>query len=316
MTVLLDDVLTSFAVASEPFARCVVSTGFELRLPALDNPTLHYVVQGRGELHVDGEPPRELAALRLAMVPAGRRHTIRSCPDGHGRPRVVAGPGRVGDDGLQEFVAGRDGDQGLQLACGRLEASYAGGVGLFDLLDEPIVLDFGESDAMRRTFERMLAESAAPGPGSATMLAALMSECLVLVFRRLCGSPECHLPWLLALDDPRMASVVEAVLQHPEADHSVESLAAIASMSRSSFALAFAASFNQGPMAFVRQVRLRRGARYLRGTDLPVEVVARRVGFASRSHFSRAFRASFGATPSAFRRHPSGSAAMAAGGSP
>ncbi len=133
------------------------------------------------------------------------------------------------------------------------------------------------------------------------MMTALMDQCLVLIFRRLCDTPECRLPWLNALEDPRMAGVLSSILERPERDHSVESLAEEALMSRSAFAEEFARRFGRTPMAFVRDVRLRRGAELLRGTELSVDAVASRVGFASRSHFSRAFREYFGSSPARFR---------------
>jgi AraC family transcriptional activator of mtrCDE len=302
--VLLEDLLNNFAVTADPFARCVVSTGFELRLPGLAEVTLHFVIRGEGELQVVGSPSLPIAAYTLAMVPSGRRHAIRG-PIADPR-QVVEGEGDRDPAGLLEFVAGPDGDRDLEVACGHLEAVYADRVRLFGLLDEPLVLDFRGSAAMRHTFERILDESADPGPGTGTMLAALMSECLVLVFRRLSRSTECTLPWLLALDDPRFARVVDAVVAHPEDPHSVDSLAALARMSRSAFALAFTSAFHQGPMTFVREVRLRRGARYLRTTDLPVDAIARRVGFASRSQFTRAFHKHFGMPPADFRQHEPG----------
>lgn len=297
--VLLEDLLANFAVAADPFARCVVSSDFELRLPGLTDVTLHFVLRGEGELHVAGAPPLPIASNCLAIVPSGRRHTIRgsATPPHH----VVPGSGNPDPAGLLEFVAGAEGDCNLQVACGHLQATYADGVRLFGLLDTPLVLDFSESRTMRDTFTRLLDESAIPKPGSATMLAALMSECLVMVFRRLSRSGACNLPWLLALDDPRMARVISVVVEHPEDNHSVDSLAAVARMSRSAFALEFASTFQQGPMTFVREVRLRRGARYLHTTNLPVEAIARRVGFASRSNFSRAFHKHFGTSPADFR---------------
>jgi AraC-like DNA-binding protein len=52
--------------------------------------------------------------------------------------------------------------------------------------------------------------------------------CMVIMFRRLCGSEECPLPWLSALEGGRMAVVFDRMLQRPEADHSLESLAVAA----------------------------------------------------------------------------------------
>jgi AraC-like DNA-binding protein len=91
------------------------------------------------------------------------------------------------------------------------------------------------------------------------------------------------------------------VLAEPGHPYSLESLASLSGMSRSSFAEHFAAGTGRTPMDFVREVRIRQGAKLLLRTDLSVESVADRVGFASRSHFSRAFRDYFSQTPKEFR---------------
>ena len=109
------------------------------------------------------------------------------------------------------------------------------------------------------------------------------------------------LPWLAALEDPQLASVIDAMLQQPEQPHTVESLATIAHMSRSSFARRFAECFDRPPMDYCRDVRLRRAAQLLNRDDLSVDEIATKVGFSSRSHFSRTFRDHFGASPLAFR---------------
>jgi transcriptional regulator GlxA family with amidase domain len=94
---------------------------------------------------------------------------------------------------------------------------------------------------------------------------------------------------------------MEKVLAEPGLPHSLESLAEISGMSRSSFAERFAVSTGRTPMEFVREVRIRQGGKLLLTTELSVDSVADRVGFASRSHFSRAFREYFSRTPSEFR---------------
>ena len=308
--ILLERLLDNLAVHVEPFARCHVASGCSLRLHELGWATLHFVLRGDGELHTAHKTAKHL--LRpgtLAVIPARMPHSIR-----HGEGSEVtsiddsATPTRDAA-GLSQFVAATDLPNAgaaeslgsLVVVCGELQALFAQGLGLFDLLTEPVVVDLSDSEEMMGTFRRMLEESQRPSPGSRAMLTALMNACLVQLFRRLCEGPECALPWLEALEDPRMAAVLDALLEHPERDHSLESLAELAMMSRSAFADEFKARFNRTPMAFVREVRLRRGAELLRKTDLPVEAIAHRVGFASRSHFSRAFQRLFAMSPADFR---------------
>lgn len=75
-----------------------------------------------------------------------------------------------------------------------------------------------------------------------------------------------------------------------------------ASVSRSTFAVRFSSCFGRTPMAFLRDVRLRKAAALLHDGNLPVVTIATRVGFSSRSHFTRAFEERFGVSPSGFRR--------------
>jgi transcriptional regulator GlxA family with amidase domain len=151
-----------------------------------------------------------------------------------------------------------------------------------------------------------LAEQSDAGPGSEAMKAALMSQCIVYLLRRLCRSDTCSLPWLAALDDERLARVLDLVLQDPADPHTVESLAEVASMSRSAFAETFASAFGLPPMSMVRRIRLERAWKLLeQGDGLPMATVARRVGFSSRSHFSRAFKRQYGVSPVTRRAMPS-----------
>jgi AraC family transcriptional regulator, activator of mtrCDE len=295
--VLLERLFENLDLTVEPFASCEVSDGWRLRLEALDRVTLHFVLRGEGTLRV-GAARYPLDAHTLAVVPPGRGHAFErgtrpehettGTMDAAGEPpRLLAGPG---------------GGSELVVLCGRVQVTYGQGLGLFDQLQEPIVMDFSTSQEMQALFAKLTEEQADRAPGSAVMTTALMYECLVLVFRRLCGEPDCPLPWLRVLEDPRMSRVLEVILAHPEHSHSLESLAEAARMSRSAFAEEFAASFDRTPMAYLRDVRLRKAAALLRGSTLTVDAVAKRIGFASRSHFSRAFQERFGEPPASFRR--------------
>ena len=133
------------------------------------------------------------------------------------------------------------------------------------------------------------------------MISALMNQCLVTIFRRLEQQSTGELPWVASLKDARLAPAIDSVLANPGAPHTLESLARVAGMSRSSFASHFHHGTGTTAMDFVREVRIREGARLLRSTDLSLDSVAHRVGFASRSHFSRTFRAYFEKSPSEFR---------------
>ena len=184
------------------------------------------------------------------------------------------------------------------VACGLVKVRYGAVLGLFDQLKDVLVEDLSDIPQVRTAFKDILAEQTDAGPGGEAMKAALMSQCIVYLFRRLCESGTCSLPWLAALEDERLARALDRILQSPADSHSVESLAEVASMSRSAFAETFARAFGVPPMSMVRQIRMERAWTLLeQGDGLPMKTVARRVGFTSRSHFSRAFKRHFGVSP-------------------
>lgn len=296
---LLERLLDNLGLSVEVFATCGVAPGWRLRLPALDWVTLHFVVHGEGALRLGGGAVRQLRCHSLAIVPPHLQHALEC-----GTGALAESPGDDGASGganVPAHVAGPADRAGLVVVCGRFQAIYGGGLGLFDRLQDEIILDFGDSPQMRGTFDALREEQRRPRPGGHAMMVALVNQCLVLLLRRLCRDPQCSLPWLKALEDPRLSRVLDVILARPEQPHRLTSLADIAHMSRSAFAHQFHTAFGRTPMDYVREVRLRRGASLLRRNELSVDAVAARVGFASRSQFSRAFRQLFGRSPAEFR---------------
>lgn len=295
---LLDRLFDNLDLRVEPFATCRLADGWRLELPCRDWVTLHYVLDGKGELRLGSGRTLPLRPNWLAVMPAGLAHAVQC-----GSVRYETGIEGQGDPGapICELIAGPLDQLRLTLACGRIQASYAAGAGLFDRLTEAIVLDFAESPPMRSIFTALIDEYRHSRSASAAMMTALMNQCLIQVLRRLDQRSEGALPWLSALEDPRLSRVIDAVLSHPERPHTLESLADIAHMSRATFARHFRQCFGRTPKDYVRDVRLRRAARLLRSGATSIDRIATQVGYTSRSHFARAFKQQTGLTPRAFQ---------------
>ena len=164
-----------------------------------------------------------------------------------------------------------------------------------------MVQAFPSDGILQRSFELMLAEVAQPSLGTQAMTEVLMKQCLIILLRDQLAATNLTSPLLVAFQNPKLARAVLAVLEQPGARYTVDSLAALAGMGRTSFAESFSDVFGRGPMEFVQGVRLRIAARLLTSTDLPIKVIASSVGYASRSSFSKAFEIEFGAAPTNFR---------------
>jgi AraC-like DNA-binding protein len=98
-----------------------------------------------------------------------------------------------------------------------------------------------------------------------------------------------------------MLAVARAIDEDVSGDHSVRTLAALASMSPFHFIRCFKRVVGTTPHAYVRIARLRSAGRLLCDPDLPIASVAFEVGFQDLSVFNHAFRQAFGVTPRQLR---------------
>jgi AraC-like DNA-binding protein len=297
---VLDRLLITLAVRLHAFSVCAIQRGWRLRVSPSNAVIIHYVLAGTGSVRCGNGRWVPFAPRTVIIVPAHKPHDI-------GEPDRIVAEVRAEDhctlldDGLIKFTAG-DGTADTLLVCGMISASYAGALGLFASLREPLVEDLSTSNVLQQAFDLMFAEIANPSFGTQAMAESLMKQCLILLLRHYLQRGDRVSPLLTALQDPRLARAVTEVLDNPAAPHSVESLAVKAGMSRASFAERFAQIYSQTPMEFVQKVRLRIAAGLLTTTDLAVKVISNSIGYTSRSSFSRAFRAVYGVDPKTFRQ--------------
>jgi AraC-like DNA-binding protein len=307
---LVDRLLSNLSVRVEPFALCQLSSGWRMHLPGPPDVMLHYVLKGRGAVRGPGGEVRAISTAWLVVVPPQADHMLET--EGSIRDELKIDATPAGPP-VQSFIAGSASTSDLVVACGVIHVRYGQSLGLFDRLREVLVVDLSGIPQIPAAFEGIFGEQSRAVAGSATMTSALMTQCLVHVFRRLPSEAEQALPWLMALKDRRLARAIDLILDTPAAEHSVESLAVAASMSRSSFAERFAAAFGRSPMSFVHHIRMQRAVELLELGTLSIDQVSSRVGFASRSHFSRAFKKHTGASPIQFRQMVNADAVPTAG---
>ena len=279
----LDRLLTTLAVRIHAFAICEIKAGWRLAFDPMDAVTIHYVLAGSGTIRVADETEAAYSPFSIIVVPARVTQSL-------GEPGTILDEANAANhcgllaDGLVKFTAG-DGTRDTLIVCATISATYGGALGLFDYLRGPVVDDVSQSEALRSLFSVMLGEIAKPGVGTGALTEALMKQCLVLLLRNHLTQLGTQSPFFTALEDRRIARAVTGVLEQPSAPHTVDSLASLAGMSRSTFALRFAQVFEQTPIEFVQHVRLRLGAHLLQTTDLPVKLIAASVGYTSRSYF-------------------------------
>ena len=114
------------------------------------------------------------------------------------------------------------------------------------------------------------------------------------------GTPN-HASLLSAPRDDVVRRATEAVQADPSRKWAVESLAALAGVSRASLTRRFNATLGVSPMTYVTQWRLALAADLLDRSDATLSAIAHQVGYASPFSFSSAFKSRYGLSPRDFR---------------
>lgn len=300
----LDRLLTALDVAPHAFSVCRIQAGWRMTFPVFKVITVHFVLAGTGLLKVGDAQPLPFVPSSVLVIPALQPHWVGDAAPTAGVAPAAEKCELIGD-GLIEFTAGNGAEDTL-LLCAAVSAPYDAALGLFDLLRQPVVDDIAVSGIPAAIFDTMRREVAHAGLGTQAMCQALMKQALITLLRGRWLSIADGSILTVALNHPRLARTVAAIIAQPGAHHSVDSLAALAGMSRASFSDHFSRTFGQGPIEFVQKTRLRVAARLLEVTDLPIKAVAASIGYAGSRPFSRAFEAFYGTPPSRYRHRSKG----------
>jgi AraC-like DNA-binding protein len=301
MPELIDRLLANLEVGVGAFTSCDIRLGYKLTFEACATATVHYCLDGRGELRLKNGSITKMRPHSFVLLPPGLIYSIganANKSEGVATLRRFRAP--LFKESVPTIQAG-EGRAGILTACGEVGVGAESEIDLFAGLDAPIVEHFDGPDGLRDQFIILLAESARPGVGTRAMTEALLKQCLILLLRRMLQRNAVPIPWMAALTDPRLARALRAILTSPADHFTVDALASIAGMSRSAFAEQFTQAFGRTPMNLLKSTRLRRARELLITTNASVAEVARRAGFSSRSNFSRAFRDTYGIDPTAFR---------------
>ncbi|WP_169568865.1 AraC family transcriptional regulator [Sneathiella limimaris] len=108
--------------------------------------------------------------------------------------------------------------------------------------------------------------------------------------------------FVASLQDWRIAKALTCIHQNPETAWTIDSLAKEAGMSRARFADLFNRLVGIPPIQYLSLHRLSQGRVLLKDTNLGLDEIASRCGYASASSFSRRFKEEFGLGPGAYRR--------------
>ncbi|KAE9628273.1 helix-turn-helix domain-containing protein [Parasedimentitalea maritima] len=296
-----DFILDQMQIEATPFALCELNGKGDLGLGQDSTATLHYILSGRGEIRIPGQLNLPVSRGTLVLVPALRSHVLHSYGEDID-PLPQCRPAGLNLVHLVHKQDGRDLHGGLVAICAHINLSLKNLNNIIDLVRDPIIDTVADNPGLAVPVTQILQEIACPALGSKAMLRALIQQAMIALMRHKLQRDDSDLAWMQALRDPRLWPVLTHMMHSPGGDHSLETLAEQAGMSRSTLAQRFSDAYGSGPMELLRELRMQRAADLLAQSDMPVKRISAEVGFKSRTAFSRAFEATTGQSPRSYRR--------------
>jgi len=299
----LSDILSLLRPNSYGFRGLDAGGAWALAFAADDGIKCYAIASGTCWLALEEEEPLRLDAGDFVLLPGGKPYRLYSAPDvapldafrffpsvPPGEIAVLnGGGGCVGVGGYFDFA-------GMHAAM------------LLGMLPPLVIIRAAEGrEDLRWSIERLMRELRQPRPGGALLAEhltqALLIEALRLHLMERPGQPS---GWLFALADRQMLAAMTAMHGEPGRKWTLESLARVAGMSRSSFAARFKERVGEPAMDYLTRWRMMLAADRLANAGMSIAVVAPSVGYESESAFGAAFKRVIGYSPRQFAKGAAG----------
>ncbi len=266
-----------------------------IRFPAHDGVYCYSVAAGECWLEVDGGPaPLKLTAGDCVVLPTGRPFVLSSEP---GLPAIDASV--LFDDRPNGSIATWNGGGSGTMFAAYFEFDSSHSQFLLGVLEPVVRLQAPDArDALRTAIEQMMGELNQARPGAEAIVEHLAHIALIKALRlHLSEMAEERTGWLFALADPRIGAAIAAMHAEPSRAWTVVTLASVAAMSRTVFAVRFRQAVGVPPMNYLTRLRMLIAIRLLSEPGARIAAVGRAIGYDSESAFSTAFRRAMGSAP-------------------
>ena len=307
---ILSDILLQLKLKGTLYFRTSFTSPWSVGVPAYaDVARFHLVHQGRCLLRIDGEAePVMLEQGDLIIITRGAAHTIFS---DHADEHPVAELDQVmeqsGFTGHGTLVFGEFGsNHETQLVCGHFAFDEQARHPIIQALPSYIhIRNYGQASGkwLDNTLRIIGAEAGRDQLGS-DLISMKMSEIVFTqVLRTYVETDGRHNPALAGYSDPRITKALQAIHTTPSHGWTLDELASVAGMSRTSFSTTFTRFMSVSPMAYMTQWRMELSRQQLLGTSDPLITIAEQAGYQSEAAFSRVFKKYYSVAPATYRRN-------------
>ena len=180
-------------------------------------------------------------------------------------------------------------DSNTLIVCATFEFGLGAGNPLQAALPNRAQLSLAEAPGLGSVMQQLHYEAREHHCGRQAILDRLCEVALVLILRDIMDQARLDVGLLAGLADEKLYKSLNAIHEDPAASWTIESMAAVAGMSRARFAAHFNKVVGEPPVGYLTNWRIGLAQQMLLDGK-PVSVIADAVGYASASALSRAFQ--------------------------
>lgn len=278
-------------------AYCTLCAPYALPHEALQagNMYFHMVLSGGCTLKTRSGSVQRLEAGDFYLLTNGEAHVMVDGVDGDVPDDEV-----VGFDGLW-YGCQLETRPDMEMICGYFHADNPASFALLQQFPQPLCVSLRDCAELSALSSLLRREAMAQGAGSVRVIHHVCEVFLLLALRA-AGSMKWESGVLALLGDAALERVLAHVLTDISRPYSTDELAAVACLSRATFARRFQKAIGGGVQGLLRTLRMMEAAHLLKSTTLTVSQIAQRCGYQSDTAFHDNFRSQFGQTPARFRR--------------
>ncbi len=304
---LLSDILNLMQLSGTLYFRTSFTAPWGLQVPRYENVSrFHYVHRGRCFARVkDHEAPVVLEQGDLIIITRGALHILSDPAEAEAQSvdKVVEISGFTGRGALIYGEAGTGHE--TQLICGHFAFDPGAKHILLDALPAYLLIkDYGKStpDWLDDTLKIIGGEAGNDGLGSDLIALKLSEIIFTQAIRKYLSTDGRTRVGLAGFSDPRICRALEAIHAEPSKPWTVEDLARVAGLSRTSFSNRFSELLAHTPLNYLTAWRMQIARRLLIDSKLPIIDVAEQSGYGSEAAFGRVFKRHFEIPPASYRR--------------
>lgn len=305
---LLSSILSLLKMSGSIYFRTSFNSPWGVEVPThTDVCRFHYV--HRGQCYIRLNPEENPVCLKqgdLALITRGARHILCDPQDSDIKhlDTLVEDTGFSGKGAL--LAGNPETGHETQLICGHFAFDPGATHILLESLPALILIkDYGSAapDWLDNSLNMISAELGS-GKLGCDLIALKLSEIICTqAIRHYIETDGRSQPGLAGFTDLHIRSALIAMHKNPEAHWTVEELAKLAGMSRTSFSNRFTELIGNTPLNYLIDWRMQLARQLLLDTNTAIINIALKTGYQSEAAFGRIFKRYFNMPPASFRRH-------------